>query len=106
MLKWFKITFYSVAGAYPLSGVPFAIHELFADSLWRNNSGAAVERFLWTLIWGAIATPLGLGIAITDEGGVGRVNMYPYIFPTAVGIFVAVAVANIYSSRVERRGTA
>ena len=32
-------------------------------------------------------TPIYFGFPISDEGGINRVNMYPYIFPTALLLF-------------------
>jgi hypothetical protein len=36
------------------------------------------------MLWFMIFTPIYLGFPIGDEGGINRVNMYPYIFPTAL----------------------
>lgn len=62
-----------------------AIRGLVTDLSWTiHNPLGALVVILVGAIWFGVAIPISGGFPIADEGGVNRINAYPYIIPTAM----------------------
>jgi hypothetical protein len=82
-------TIASILLAYPLSGAIYAIVGLiklaFTTPASLKNIGV---DFFMIALW-TVMVPAGGGFVPQNEGDVGpRINMYPWIIPTAVTLFV------------------
>jgi hypothetical protein len=87
-MRWLGVGFrlvVSIALTYPLSGVVYWIFEMFRG-LPQTLKYPGVDLFL--LFFWIIATPTFGGFVPANEGGAGsRLNMYPWIIPTAAALF-------------------
>lgn len=78
----------SVIAAYPVSALPFGILRLTSEpSQLIHNPFEPFIGLIIQIAWFAFLTPISLGFPVADEGGINRVNMYPYIIPTALVLF-------------------
>lgn len=75
----------SIVLAYPLSSVVYWIFEI-VRGLPQTLKHPGVDLFM--LFFWIIAIPTCGGFVPANEGDVGpRINMYPWIIPTAAGLF-------------------
>ncbi|WP_321917429.1 MULTISPECIES: hypothetical protein [Paraburkholderia] len=83
---------FSIILAFPLSGVTMAVY--MAVYMLVFNPSAVFQRPLATLmtalfiaVWYGVAIPVSGGFPVTDEGGIHRMNAYPFIIATAAILF-------------------
>jgi hypothetical protein len=81
----------SIALAYPISGIVFAVCSLMQQ---QPLSNPLEELFIGSLICAfyAIMTACCGGFPPADEGGANHLNLYPYIIPTAIVLFVVLSL--------------
>jgi hypothetical protein len=75
--------------AYPASGLTLALVFFIRESpgsLQRPSEAALA--FVFRTLWFGILTPMYGGFPPSDEGGINRLNMYPYIIPTWALLFL------------------
>jgi hypothetical protein len=79
---------FSIVLAFPLSGATIAIYGLAMNpSVDFHHPLGALMTALIGAVWFGVATTVSGGFPITDEGGVNRMNAYPFIIATAVIMF-------------------
>ena len=79
---------FSIILAFPLSGVAIAIYgfALNPSAAFHHPLGALMAA-LAVVVWYGAATTVSGGFPITEEGGVNRMNAYPFIIATAAILF-------------------
>ncbi|WP_233849696.1 hypothetical protein [Paraburkholderia sp. HD33-4] len=79
---------FSIILAFPLSGVTIAVYMLVSDpSAMFQRPLAILITALFVAVWYGVAIPVSGGFPVTDEGGVNRMNAYPFIIATAAILF-------------------
>ena len=86
---WLLRFFLAFVLAYPLTGIVVATLAILGNpSIIIHDPSLALLAFVLGSVWFGVFTPLYGGFPISDEGGINHTNMYPYIIPISIVLFL------------------